>query len=89
MFARGTKSAFRNGMTRHLPPLGAAQRIVLFVGVGIALGVGAGVASSVVHAAEQPAAVKAPQVVARATPPGARPATTTAKSITKATGKRR
>jgi predicted phosphoribosyltransferase len=76
-------------MTRHLPPLGAAQRIVLFVGVGIALGVGAGVASTVVHAAEPPAVVPPTPVVARATPPTARPTTTTAKSVTKANGKRR
>jgi hypothetical protein len=75
-------------MIRRLPPLGAAQRIVLFVGVGIALGVGAGVASSAVHAAEQPMVIESPPVVARAIPL-ARPTTTTAKSVTKATAKRR
>jgi hypothetical protein len=75
-------------MIRRLPPLGAAQRIVLFVAVGVALGIGAGVASSAVHAAEQPTAIEAPPVVAPSTP-HARPTTTTAKSVPKSTAKHR
>ncbi len=85
---RGTKSALSCRMIRRLPPLGAAQRIVLFVAVGVTLGIGAGVASSAVHAAEQPMVIEAPPVAARSTP-HARPTTTTAKSVTKANTKRR